>query len=251
MHQFLSSVLSFVLSPFNWIVVLLIAAWLLKKRKVKKVLIIISLCLFVIFGNAFLLNLSVKNYQPARVSIDTLPVYSCGIVPGGFASVDDEATGYFNSSSDRFIQAVKLFKLKKITHLLISGGNGKTDDADFKEAAWVKNELVQFGVPDSLIFIEDLSNNTRDNALNSKRILDSLQLQPPYLLITSALHIPRASFLFTNAGVPVINFPCNYTSGLGPFSAADLIPLPSQLPDWDKFLKEVFGNFYYKYVVQG
>lgn len=245
MHQFLSSVLSLVLSPFNWIVVLLIAAWLLKKRKVKKALLIFSLCLFVIFGNAFLLNVAVKNYQPAKASIDTLAVYSCGIVPGGFASVDTDSEGYFNSSSDRFIQAVKLFKLKKITHMLISGGNGKTEDADFKEAAWVKNELVQFGVPDSLIFIEDRSNNTRDNALNSKRILDSLHLPPPYLLITSAFHLPRAKITFQNAGLPVDGFPCNYSEGMDSFSWDDLLPRPSVVLGWDRYLKEAVGYLWY------
>lgn len=155
MHQFLSSVLSLVLSPFNWIVILLIAAWLVKKRKIKKVLLIFSLLLFIIFGNTFLLQRVANYYQPARVNVDSLSTYSCGIVPGGFASVDMDPEGYFNSSS--------------------------------------------------------------------------LQLPPPYLLITSAFHVPRASIIFKKSGLAVEPFPCNYTEGMDSFSWDDLLPCPSVL----------------------
>ena len=245
MHQFLSAVLSLVLSPFNWILVLLLAAWLFRKKKVRHFLLAAALIVFVLFGNPYLLNVFAKKYQPARVVVASLPVYTAGIVPGGFASVDESADGYFNASSDRFIQAVKLYHNKKIKHLLISGGNGKKDNPDFGEAAFVKKELIQFGIPDSVIFIEDASNNTYENAIHSKRILDSLKLSPPYLLITSAFHLPRAVITFKNAGVPVVGFPCNYTEGLDPFSWDDLLPRPSVLLTWDKFLKEWAGYVYY------
>ena len=246
MHQFLSSLLSILLSPFNWIIILLLAAWLFRKKKVKKVLIILSVCIFIVFGNHYLLNLFANNFQPKQVNPQSLAIYSCGIVPGGFASPTENDSGYFNQSADRFIQAVKLYRLGKITHLLVSGGNGKTDDNHFREGAWVKTQLVQFGVPDSVIFVEDQSNNTQENAANSKRILDSLHLAPPYLLITSAFHLPRALLVFRKAGVAADPFPCNYTEGMGTFSFLDLIPLPSILPGWDRYLKETVGYYWYR-----
>jgi uncharacterized SAM-binding protein YcdF (DUF218 family) len=246
MHQLLSSILSFILSPFNWIVILLIAAFIFRKKSLKKLLIIVAICLFVVFGNSWLLNLYINKWQPKPVSINILPTYTCGIVPGGFASPTENDSGYFNQSADRFIQAVKLYRLGKITHLLVSGGNGKTDDNHFREGAWVKTQLVQFGVPDSVIFVEDQSNNTQENAANSKRILDSLHLAPPYLLITSAFHLPRALLVFRKAGVAADPFPCNYTEGMGTFSFSDLIPLPSILPGWDRYLKETVGYYWYR-----
>ncbi|MEO6134445.1 MAG: YdcF family protein, partial [Ginsengibacter sp.] len=105
---------------------------------------------------------------------------------------------------------------------------------------------IQFGVPDSVIFIEDASNNTQENAINSKRILDSLQLPPPYLLITSAFHLPRAQITFKNAGIPNDGFPCNYTDGMDSFSWDDLIPTPVGLLGWNLYLKELAGYAYYK-----
>jgi len=246
MHQFASAVLSGVLSPFNWLIVLLLVACMVKKRSLKKTALILALFVFIVFGNAALLNWYAKTWQPKPVVLSPSAEYSCGIVPGGFASPDADANGYFNATADRFIQAVKLYKTGHIKHILISGGNGKENEKSFREAAWVRGELVSVGIPDSVIFTEDKANNTKENAIYSKQILDSLHLTPPYLLITSAFHMPRAALVFKKAGVDVVPFPCNYNIGRGSFSAWDLIPTPSTLLGWDSFLKETVGYWWYK-----
>lgn len=249
MHQLASSLFSIILSPLNWIIILLIAAVAIRKRSVKKICWIGSLIIFLLFGNEWLFNLYAKAWQPKPVAIDTANQYSCGIVAGGFASPDEKDNGYFNSAADRFIQVVKLYRLGIIKHILVSGGNGKTDDNHFREGAWVKGELKTFGIPDSLIFVEDKSNNTQENALYSKQILDSQNLKPPYLLITSAYHMPRAALMFQKAGVSVVPFPCNYTAGRGRFSLWDLLPKPSVLMSWGNYLKETVGYFWYKLLI--
>ena len=247
MHQLASSLVSVFLSPFNWILILLIAAWLFRKRAIKRGLIIFAVLIFIVFGNQALLNLYAKYWQPVPVAVNSSISYSCGIIPGGFGSPDENGNGYFNTSADRFIQAVKLYKAGEIKHILISGGNGKLNDRNFREAAWVKGELESVGIPPSSIFTEDKSNNTQDNAIHSKIILDSLQLKPPYLLITSALHMPRAALIFQKAGLKVIPFPCNYTAGRGSFSFWDLIPTPFGLFSWDDYLKETVGYWWYAF----
>ncbi len=206
-----------------------------------------ALLIFLLFGNSWLLDWYAKKWQPAPVAINAGMVYSCGIVPGGFASPDADENGYFNGTADRFIQALKLYRQQKITHILISGGNGKVNEKNFREGAWVKGELITMGVPDSAIIVEDRSNNTADNALYAKQLLDSLQLKPPYLLITSAHHIPRASLLFNHAGVKTLPFPCNYFAGRGSFNYASLLPHPGTMLGWNPYLKETFGYHWYKY----
>jgi uncharacterized SAM-binding protein YcdF (DUF218 family) len=245
MHQVASSVLSFFLSPFNWIILLVIAGYFLHKALYRRRCRILALCIFILFGNSWLLDWYAKKWQPAPLVIGTGTSYSCGIVPGGFASPDSHGNGHFNATADRFIQAVKLYKLGKIKHILINGGNGKADKMSFREGAWVKGELITMGIPDSVIFVEDRSNNTSDNAVNAKQILDSLQLKPPFLLITSAHHVPRASLLYRNAGIPTVPFPCGYVAGRGDFSFMSLLPKPSVLFGWDTYLKESAGYFWY------
>jgi uncharacterized SAM-binding protein YcdF (DUF218 family) len=245
MHQVASIIISFFLSPFNWVIILVIAGYLFRSRVRKKSCGIIALCIFLLFSNKWLLNWYAQKWQPAPALISKSEVYSCGIVPGGFASPDADGNGYFNATADRFIQAEKLYKLGAVKHILISGGNGKSDDKNFREGAWAKTQLSLMGIPDSVIFAEDRSNDTFDNATYTKEILDSLQLRPPYLLITSASHVPRATLIFKNAGITTVAFPCNYIEGRSRFSLSWFLPQPSVLLDWDTYLKEAAGYLWY------
>lgn len=247
MHELASNIVSLFLSPFNWIIILVVAGYFLQKILYKRICRIMALCIFLLFSNPALLDWYAKKWQTPPVIIREGMSYSCGIVPGGFASQDAEGNGYFNSTSDRFIQAEKLYKLGEIKHILISGGNGKIDEKSFREGTWVKSQLIIMGIPDSVIFVEDRSNDTFDNARYAKEILDSLQLKSPYLLITSAYHVPRASLIFKNAGVPTVPFPCNYIAGRGNFSFSSLIPQSSELFCWDTYLREAAGYLWYKY----
>jgi uncharacterized SAM-binding protein YcdF (DUF218 family) len=192
------------------------------------------------------LNLYARKWQPAPTVLSPGKTYSCGIVAGGFASPDAHAHGYFNLAADRFIEIMKLYKTGHIQHILISGGNGKPESNGFREGAWVKEQLVQMGIPDSVVFTEDRSDNTAENALNTKQVLDSLQLKPPYLLVTSAYHIPRAALIFKKAGIKVVPYPCNYTDGRGGSEWGDFIPRPSVLMSWETYLKETFGYWWYR-----
>ncbi len=246
MHSVASFFSSILLSPVNWIIILLISAYFMRRPLRKKVCIILAIFIFILFSNGWLLNCYARKWQPAPVVLNAGNVYSCGIVLGGFASTDANENGYFNPTADRFIQTVKLYKLGNIKHILINGGNGKRNKRNFREAAWVKGELLAMGIPGSVIFIEDRSNNTFDNAKYAKKILDSVKLKPPYLLITSAHHVPRASLLFKHAGIPVVPFPCNYISGRGSFSFSGILPQFYVLTGWETYLKEAVGYLWYK-----
>ena len=138
MHQLASFLVSIFLSPLNWIIILIIAAYFFRKKKIKKTFIILAICVFIIFSNRWLLNLFAHVWQPRPAAVTTLPVYSCGIVAGGFASPHENGDGYFNATADRFIQAVKLYKLGKIKNMLISGGNGKDTDKSFFDFLFTK-----------------------------------------------------------------------------------------------------------------
>lgn len=245
MHEFLSFFAELFLSPLNWIIILIIIQFIVRTAKAKKICWVSVLIIFLLFSSPWLLNTYARFWDAAPKDVTADKPYSCGIVLGGFASPDENGNGYFNTSADRFIQAVKLYKLGKIKHVIISGGNGKDSDRDFEEGKWTKSQLQLFGIPADAILYEDLSNNTADNAANVKKILDSNSLLPPYLLITSAPHILRASQIFKNAGVPVIAYPCNYEDGRGSFKLADIIPDSETLINWNKYLKETCGYFLY------
>lgn len=245
MHQIASTILSFFLSPFNWIASLLIISFIIKAPHLKKIFRISAAAIFLIFSNSWLLNAYAKMWQPQPHNIAADAPYSAAIVLGGFGSTDENVNGYFNTSADRFIQAVKLYKIGKVQHIIISGGNGKMDQKEFREAVWAKSEMETLTVPDSVILCEDRSDNTADNAAYTKQMLDSAHFAPPYLLITSAQHIPRASLIFKNAGLTTVAFPCNYIAGKDGNSFKDILPDPDKLLIWNKYLKETAAYFIY------
>ncbi|MEO6537290.1 MAG: YdcF family protein [Ferruginibacter sp.] len=246
MHQLASTVLSFFLAPVNWIVLLVIASFVIRKQRVKKICRILAVILFLVFSNSWLLGWYARKFQPAPLALTTGTVYSCGIVLGGFGSPDAEGNGVFNGSADRFIQVLKLYKQGYISHIILSGGNGKNEMKAFREGDWAKKELITMEVPGPVIFVEDKSGNTAENAVNTKTILDSNQLKPPYLLISSAHHLPRASMLFKKAGVSTVPFPCNFIAGRGIPTLSDLIPDIGTLFTWQIYLKETAGYWWYR-----
>lgn len=197
--------------------------------------------MFLVFSSPAIFNMYARWYQPEPLKFQGGEHYTFGIVAGGFGSVDVDGDGYFNSSADRFLQTVRLYKVGVIDKILISGGNSRERDDDFREAEWARRQMMQFGVPEQVIFIEDGSKNTRDNARNSKILLDSLQARGPCLLITSAFHMPRAAKLYERAGLDVTPFPCNYMEGRGPVIASDLIPSLTTLFSWPRYIKQTVG----------
>lgn len=175
--------------------------------------------------------------------------YSAAIVLGGFVSYNkDDDSGYFNSAADRFIETSLLYKKGIIDHIIIAAGNGYITKHDFKEADFIKNRFVESGIPESSILTDPNSRNTLENAVDSKRIIDSVNLKPPFLLISSALHLRRAKIAFNKKGIPVDLFPCDYASkGIGNNFLEDvLLPSAAALNDWNNLIKEWLGIISYK-----
>ncbi len=248
MFFILSKVLLFLLSPAFWIILLLLWSFYTKREKRKKIFRIIALVLFIVFTNPFLINVLVRAWQPAYVSLPAKG-YSAGVVLGGFTANDRDGSVYFTSSdADRFIQTTKLFHTGYIKNIIITGGAPSIFKTDrIPEAIQVKNELLLQNIPEANIFTEYTSNNTFENAVNTKKLLDSLQLSPPYVLITSAMHVPRAKAVFNKAGMEVIAYPAAFKEINSKKNITDfLVPSISVLNNWNVFLKEVFGLAVYK-----
>lgn len=229
-------------SPLNYILLLTIAGLIAKRKPWKRTLFGFAITGYLLFSSPALFNVYSRWYQPRPVTLPANSHYNFGIVAGGFGSVDAEGDGYFNSAADRFLQAVRLYKTGVVDHILISGGNSRDNDKQFREGSWARQQMVQFGVPDSVIFVEDRSTGTRENAINSKKILDSLNAKGPFVLISSAFHIPRAMKHYEDAGIEVLAYPCNYTEGRGPFKFSDLIPSFNTLLSWPRNVKEGVGR---------
>ena len=246
MFFILSKLLVNFIYPITWIGIALAFAFLFKNHRIKRRCLIAALSILIFFTNTFLLNLFAGFWDIEGK--DLKGHYSCAIILGGFVSEDQYGNGYFNSASDRFIQAIKLKNTKKVDHLLFSGGNADINPSAFREATWVKNELKYFGIADSSVLIERGSRNTFENAKFSKTILMSRNLRPPYLLVTSAFHMRRSLQTFKKMNVDVMPYPCNYIAGREKTTISSFIPSADTLLKWNVYIKEVIGYsvYYFK-----
>ncbi len=247
MFLFLSKILFFLLVPLNWIIALVILRFVVKNPVLKKRLGIATIILLFLFGNDFILNKLVRAWQPEPVELSKFGNYSAGIVLGGYESFDKRGKGYLNYSSDRFIQTLALYKQGKIKKIVVSGS--KVVDGKVEPSDYVKQQFINCGIPAADLLLDNLSKNTFENSLFSKRLLDSAGLQPPFVLITSAMHDPRARKVFLKAGVHVVSFPCSYQVIDKRFTFDEyFFPKAIVLDQWAYFLKEVVGIFIYTLV---
>ncbi len=240
MYFILSKLLLIFIFPFTWVLVLLGIALFSKNKKYKHRSLVAAIALLGIFTNPFLFNKFAVSWDTPPYKPDSKQ-YSCVIILGGFSNSDKQGGGYFNNGADRFLQGIKLLGNHKTSHILITGGNGNLVPGGFREALWVKRQLKQFNVPDSAVLIESNSRNTVENARFTKQLLQQTHLPPPYLLVTSAFHMPRSLMIFKNAGVDVVPCPANYMVRGNRVQASDFMPAAEILGYWNTYIKELVG----------
>lgn len=250
MYFILSKVLLFLILPINWVAAFLLVALFAKRPKLKKRCLITGVVLLAVFSNHYLFYLFAKNYESDVAPLNKNKVYSAAIVLGGFTGEGANGKGFFGEESDRFIQGIKLKTAGRVSHILISGGNGGLRRDTFTEGGWVRGQLKDLKFPDSVILIEEASRNTIENAAFSRTILQKAHLQPPYVLITSRWHMRRATYIFKKEGLDVVPYLSgNPTSNMAVFFTDAFTFDSYTLSQWDLYTKEVVGMVvtYFKY----
>ena len=111
------------------------------------------------------------------------------------------------SAADRVWHAAALYRAGKARYVLVAGGNNPNVPGLDLEATAIREMLRGLGVPDAAIRSEGLSRNTIENAFESKALVRRVNAQR-LLLVTSAMHMPRAMLLVQDAtrdsGVTVV-----------------------------------------------
>lgn len=245
MFFFFSKLVHIVIDPANWLVILLILLLLLKNNSARKWISIALFSVIMLFGNRFIYNKLVLTWQPVQENLEENENYSAGILLGGIASFDKEGQGYLGAATDRLTETAILYHSNKIAKIIITGGAVYSDRPP--EAPFLAATLFRLNIPQHDILVESRSRTTFENAIFSKQMIDSLQLQPPFLLITSALHLKRAVATFEKAGVKVIGYPTDFRVINRKFDIHEyIVPDLQTINDWGAFANEIVGFLGYK-----
>jgi uncharacterized SAM-binding protein YcdF (DUF218 family) len=150
-----------------------------------------------------------------------------------------------SDAADRVLHASRLYRAGKAPVVLISGGGIPWLGSEIPEAGSIQTLLEEWGVPGASIIAEAASRNTYENAVLSKQVLAQHGLQR-VLLVTSALHMPRALATFKSAGIDAVpaatDFIVTYKDRR---TAIDFLPDAVALSRTTYAIKEYVGYAYY------
>jgi uncharacterized SAM-binding protein YcdF (DUF218 family) len=141
-------------------------------------------------------------------------------------------------ATDRIWHAARLYRQGLAPRIIISGGRspGMEHNQNVQtEAQAMRLLLLDLGVPDSAMVLEDASRTTRENAEKTKQIIG----QQRAALVTSAFHMPRSVRNFEKAGINVDAYPTDFR--IAPEVAplwARLLPRADELRNSEAAIKE-------------
>ncbi len=245
----LSKIFSFLTHPFSWIVIGLLIAWITKRPKLARYSFRGSIIALLFFSNTVIFCEFVRMWEPEGTKIEEVGHYDCAIVLGGMASWDNSHDRLsLRRGGDRIWQAINLYHLGKVDKILISGQNGFLLDDGLDEANQFRDVMIENGIPEEDILVENQSKNTHENAVESKKVLDGYPEIQSVLLVTSALHMPRSKACFEKAGFS--DFDCfttdHYTGDERGYKFSQyVLPNASNLADWQNLIHEWIGYLSY------
>lgn len=133
---------------------------------------------------------------------DAIVVLGGGILPALPPRRAPEVT----DAGDRVLEAARLWREGRAPRVVACGGSL---DGTPPEANDLATLLRFLGVAPEAILEDRRSRTTRENAVEAKRLLEPLAA-PRILLVTSALHMPRAAALFRGHGFEVVPAPTDW-----------------------------------------
>lgn len=233
-----------------WVVVLLLYSLKTKVEGRAKRLRIIAIVILYVCSNSFLVDECFRAWEPVTPDHDLLNTkYDAAIVLGGIGDIDLRLQKInFGPSGDRLFQTLPLYFKGRIKRIVFTGGSGSIEFPEKKEALYVRKYLKSIQFPDTALIIEWQSKNTYENAVFTKKILDSLNINGKFLLVTSAYHMPRSLAVFKKAGYKNITpYLTNRSSGLRRFTFDHLfLPNPGALFAFEHLIHEWMGYLTYK-----
>ncbi len=171
----------------------------------------------------------VEKSLEQRFPIPSLPAHVDGVIVLG-GMVDPSVIKVWgqpklNGQADRLTEFVHLARLYPEAKLIFSGGSGSIRSTDLTEAAVAQEILSRIGLPPERVHFEGRSRNTYENVQFSYAIA---QPKPgeTWVVVTSALHMPRAVGIFRQIGWPVLPYPVAFIS-----APTSLLDPPMDLAD--------------------
>lgn len=246
----LSKTVYILLMPTSLILIGLIYLLFNRHPKRRRWVTLILVSFFLVFTNPFLASFCMSNWEYSDFpDLKVAEEMRVGIVLTGVMKTREDAKGYalFDRGVTRPVKAFELYKKGFITHIMLSGGDAKLIGKEIPESERMKRFLLDLGVQEEHLLIENRSRNTFENALYSTQMMKELSSNNSTpVLITSAFHLPRSIACFSAQGLEVVPYPVDFWSqGITLAPTSWLFPSPRALVIWERMIKEWLGYLAY------
>ena len=247
----LAKLLDFVTQPLAWVVLLLLLGLLLPERWRRtgstlrgSALLVLLLQGWEPLPDALLRRLEAQYPAPAQIDLKR---YAGVIVLGGATDAsyvwEGHAQPALGDAAERMTAGVALLQREPQLRLLFTGGEGALFGSALSEAERARRFYASLGVDPQRLLFESASRTTHENAVLSAA-LPGVDKTQPWLLLTSAWHMPRSMATFEKAGWNVTPWPADYRTGLS--TPWQQYALAGGAHKWQTALHELLGLWVYR-----
>lgn len=154
----------------------------------------ISICLLAFF---IILGYVINKSKQTATNEETIIVLGCR-VKGDKPSL---------SLIERSRVASEHLKKNKTAVAILSGGQG--DDELISESECMRRLMLEYGIDESRLYLEDKSTTTDENIAFSKKIIEENKLSKSIAIATSEYHEARALIIAKRYGFKAKSLPCH------------------------------------------
>ena len=246
----LSKLVGLAAEPMFWVVlVLLIAVVLLPRRpQAARRWVLTALTILLLGGWAPLPDALLRHLERQYPDPPPLPAQSYvgvivlgGATESGYVSEGTEEP-QVNGGVERMTTVLPLLRQAPDLQVVFSGGEGQYFGSGPSEAERARRFFVQLGLDPQRVRLEDQSRNTYENAVFTAR-LSGIDARKPWILITSAYHMPRALAVFRKQGWNVTPYSVDFNTGLSTPWTSHSLGISGK---WGMALHEYLGTLAYR-----
>ena len=257
MFLYLSKILPVFIYPLGLAITLLVITLLLyRSPRWQRIGVTAGLGILLIASNTWVPTILTRNLEWQYFPQESYPLSDVIVVLGG----STDSAQYprqiveIGGEGDRILYAAHLYHEGIAPNLLLSGGYIPWISERDPPANDMAEILGKLGVPKEALWFETESRNTYENARFSRQILSNKGIDR-IILVTSAMHMPRAVALFEKQGFEVIPAPADYNITQADWvrlwepslirQLLNFLPSVSNLSATTSALKEIIGILVY------
>ena len=240
----LSKIFWWIAAPSNVFLALFVAGiallwtpWQRSGRQLLAVLAAVAIILAVLpIGTWMIVPLENRFPQIRDIPASVVGVITLGGAVNQFMTVARDQTA-LSGGVERLTEFVAIARRRPELRLVYTGGSGSLTRQDLKETLVARRLFSEIGFDPARVVYEDQSRNTHENAVMTHALIRP-RPDETWILITSAMHMPRSVGVFRMAGWKVLPYPVDFkTDGIGGFRyfrgfGAGLGGLSTAIKEW-------------------